>query len=405
MSYGVGLRNGVAFALGTIPSLTSGGGLRPSLLLNFLSGTLDSRITFSRGTQATQYTSNGTLQYAPNNLLTYSNQADNAAWTKSNSFVQTNLLQYSNAFTTAPWNVRGTATATANAITSPDGTNNGWLIAGIGVLLNDVFQQITVASGVSYTPSFWIKRVSTTGTFKSFLNGNGNVVCVYSNSGDTNTQASIFKLTGTTEAVSTVIVGNLFGSITTTLDLIAVTASKTLCVYANTGSLVWYANILTDTSGTASVGTEISNSYSGTFNNIQGVYASGNSVRIGINTSTLSQQHVLDCSGTSPVRSAVQSVAVSTSSPSSTASFIASTLLCVRQPQMLYAGETLYIQSSSTSLLFDLLLTANGIGRQPSAGRSLTYTTVGANNNESWGVAAVVGATTGIVINRIEAAA
>ena len=42
MSYGVGLRNGVAFALGTIPSLTSGGGLRPSLLLNFLSGTLDS---------------------------------------------------------------------------------------------------------------------------------------------------------------------------------------------------------------------------------------------------------------------------------------------------------------------------------------------------------------------------
>ena len=95
MSYGVGLRNGVAFALGTIPSLTSGGGLRPSLLLNFLSGTLDSRITFSRGTQATQYTSNGTLQYAPNNLLTYSNQADNAAWTKSNSFVKTNLLTYS----------------------------------------------------------------------------------------------------------------------------------------------------------------------------------------------------------------------------------------------------------------------------------------------------------------------
>lgn len=163
MSYGVGLRNGVAFALGTIPSLTSGGGLRPSLLLNFLGGTLDSRITFSRGTQATQYTSNGTLQYAPNNLLTYSNQADNAAWTKSNSFVQTNLITQSNAFTTAPWNFRGTAVLTPNVITSPDGTSNGWLVAGIGALLNDLFQQITVASGVSYTPSFWIKRVSTTG--------------------------------------------------------------------------------------------------------------------------------------------------------------------------------------------------------------------------------------------------
>lgn len=97
MSYGVGLRNGVAFALGTIPSLTSGGGLRPSLLLDFLSGSLDPRITFSRGTQAMQYGSDGTLQYAPNNLLTYSNQADNAAWTKSNSFVQTNLLTFSDA--------------------------------------------------------------------------------------------------------------------------------------------------------------------------------------------------------------------------------------------------------------------------------------------------------------------
>lgn len=75
----------------------AGTGFQPSLALNFLSGLLDSSITFSRGTQATQYTSNGTLQYAPNNLLTYSNQADNAAWTKSNSFVQTNLLTFSDA--------------------------------------------------------------------------------------------------------------------------------------------------------------------------------------------------------------------------------------------------------------------------------------------------------------------
>ena len=179
MSYGVGLRNGVAFALGTIPSLTSGGGLRPSLMLNFLSGSLDPRITFSRGTQAMQYGLDGTLQYAPNNLLTYSNQADNAAWTKSNSFVQTNLLQYSNAFTTAPWSVRGTASATANAITSPDGTNNGWLIAGLGALTNDLFQIQTIASGVSYAPSFWIKRVSVTGTLQLWnpagTNGQWNI--------------------------------------------------------------------------------------------------------------------------------------------------------------------------------------------------------------------------------------
>lgn len=77
-----------------------------------------------------------------------------------------NLLTYSNAFTTAPWTVRGTATATPNAALSPDGTNNAWLIAGINVLTNDVFQQITVASGVAYSPSFYIKKVTATGTLQ-----------------------------------------------------------------------------------------------------------------------------------------------------------------------------------------------------------------------------------------------
>ena len=82
--------------------------INPSLSLNFLSGTLDSRITFSRGTQGLCYGPDGTLQYAPNNLLTYSNQADNAAWTKSNSFVQTNLVL--NSDTLATQSVTTTAT-------------------------------------------------------------------------------------------------------------------------------------------------------------------------------------------------------------------------------------------------------------------------------------------------------
>jgi hypothetical protein len=167
MSYGVGLRNGVAFALGTIPSLTSGGGLRPSLLLNFLSGTLDSRITFSRGTQATQYTSNGTLQYAPNNLLTYSNQADNAAWTKSNSFVQTNLLTYSEQFDNAAWNKLAGGTGivpavTANYALAPDGTLTADRIVfdrGAGTSSTDVsyIQQTVTSVSADCTGSFYLR--------------------------------------------------------------------------------------------------------------------------------------------------------------------------------------------------------------------------------------------------------
>lgn len=47
-------------------------------------------ITFSRGSNATVTGSNGLIQWAPNNLLTFSEQFDNAAWTKAASSVVAN---------------------------------------------------------------------------------------------------------------------------------------------------------------------------------------------------------------------------------------------------------------------------------------------------------------------------
>jgi hypothetical protein len=74
------------------------GGLAPSLDLNFMSGALDSRVSFSRASMAWQTDLNGTIVTAPHNLLTNSQEFDNAAWGK----------------------VR--ATVTANVATAPDGT-------------------------------------------------------------------------------------------------------------------------------------------------------------------------------------------------------------------------------------------------------------------------------------------
>ena len=48
-------------------------------------------ITFSRGSNATVTGSNGLIQWAPNNLLTNSEQFDNAAWTKLNATIIPNL--------------------------------------------------------------------------------------------------------------------------------------------------------------------------------------------------------------------------------------------------------------------------------------------------------------------------
>ena len=64
-----------------------------SLFLDFTNGgALDSRITFSRGSNATVTGSNGLIQYAPHNLLTFSEQFDNAAWAKSNSSINANTI-------------------------------------------------------------------------------------------------------------------------------------------------------------------------------------------------------------------------------------------------------------------------------------------------------------------------
>jgi len=85
-----------------IAALTPAGGTLPNLSLNFSNTqALDPRINFSRTTNATVTNSAGVITYAPHNLLTYSEQFDNAYWTKLQITVSANT-------TTAP---NGTLTA------------------------------------------------------------------------------------------------------------------------------------------------------------------------------------------------------------------------------------------------------------------------------------------------------
>lgn len=83
MSFGIPVRNGLMLGLTASTALSAGRGLPiPALSLNFLSGTLDSRITFSRGTNATLIDSTGRLTYAPNNLVQRSQELENVYWVK-----------------------------------------------------------------------------------------------------------------------------------------------------------------------------------------------------------------------------------------------------------------------------------------------------------------------------------
>ena len=135
---------------------------RPSLNLDFSNTeTLDPRITFVRNSISSYIDYDGLLKYAPagkpcfaydpitgeslglqifesrTNLLTYSEQFDNAAWGKSH------------------------ITLSANAATAPDGTNTAELITQDTVTWDHcVWEAISFTSGTVYTGSVYFKAGS-----------------------------------------------------------------------------------------------------------------------------------------------------------------------------------------------------------------------------------------------------
>jgi hypothetical protein len=106
------------------------------MLLDFTNPVLDPRITFSRGTNATLVDSTGKITYAPANLLQYSQEFENAAWTKTN------------------------ATITANTEIAPDGTMTAdtfTATAANGVIRNDP------AKVGTFINSIYVKRKTGSG--------------------------------------------------------------------------------------------------------------------------------------------------------------------------------------------------------------------------------------------------
>jgi len=93
----------------------------------------------------------------PKNLLGYTEEFNNAAWVKSQAYIQTNLIFPSDGTT---WSATGaTVTATANAATSPDGTNNATKI-----ITNDTangahnwFKTFAGAVSTAYCGSVYLK--------------------------------------------------------------------------------------------------------------------------------------------------------------------------------------------------------------------------------------------------------
>ena len=105
------------------------------LSLDFtINNTLDPRITFSRTSNATLVGPDGLIQYAPHNLLTYSEQFDNAIWTKNS------------------------ATIIPNTVVSPDGyLTADKIVEGSGAIVPYLAQSVLVTSGIQYTYTAYLK--------------------------------------------------------------------------------------------------------------------------------------------------------------------------------------------------------------------------------------------------------
>ncbi len=135
--------------------------------------------------QTTPGTYNSTT---PKNLLGFTQEFDNAAWTKSNAFVQTNLLTYSQDFGNAAWSSNA-VTRVDNAIAAPDGTLTAEQFTPTTASATHTFWQIvsSVTSGATYSASYYIKpngytkvaivENNITSAYTSFdLSGAGSVI-------------------------------------------------------------------------------------------------------------------------------------------------------------------------------------------------------------------------------------
>jgi len=131
----------------------------PSMALDFTTGALDPRITFTRSTTATFVGSNGFIQSAAINAPRF--DYDPVTLAAKGLLIEeqrANVVTYSEQLDNVAWN-KTAVTVTANATTSPDGTVNADAIYQTAVTsLQAVNSAAFVATiGVTYTLSVYLK--------------------------------------------------------------------------------------------------------------------------------------------------------------------------------------------------------------------------------------------------------
>lgn len=114
---------------------------------------------FSTGEQGAWYDPSNFVAGWRTNLLTYSQQFGNAAWSKqANAYIQTNLLTYSEQFDNAAW-LTSNITVTTNSTVAPDGTNTADLCTPTAS--GYILRTFASSASTTYTTSVYAKASNT----------------------------------------------------------------------------------------------------------------------------------------------------------------------------------------------------------------------------------------------------
>jgi hypothetical protein len=131
------------------------GGDGSTLSLDFTTGVLDPRLSFTRTTNATFINSQGLVQFADANLLQRSQDYTAAAWSKSRIDTTTSGLN------------------TANTTTAPDGTSTGLLLKSDGVSGTHRVLQSNAITGSTALSTNGLSTV----TLSAYFKANGSNFC------------------------------------------------------------------------------------------------------------------------------------------------------------------------------------------------------------------------------------
>jgi hypothetical protein len=291
---------------------------------------------------------------------------------------------------------------------------SGSVVRTVSASASFVYAKPFTVSGSTLSAGTEASTACTAAGFRAVLNGNGNIACHYTN---TNHYAAIFKLTTTTEAVSPIQISSIApGGITTYTDYAAISASKTIIYTTQVGNSYLYANIVIDSSGTASAGTELV---------IQTANVAAQGVCAGYTTSSVANVAFMGQVTAGDETMCAASINVSGASPTLNYSDMAvfrsyvngfnpvcgqpmpSNIFGVRAPITLIAGTTSY-SLGGTYVTSDFRFSSNSFG-MPNSLKARIYPNgvsnigaSGANSNEGW-VANLN--STGFIIQRVEAAA